>query len=313
MNIFLTGGTGFVGRHFVLAALRAGHDLTLWVRTPAAARELFGDRVRYVVATPRLQDPQTDTELNAAIERADAVVHLAGATVFRPWTPAYRRELVSSRVELANRLVAALGRVTPRQRVMITASGVGAYGEGEDRWCDEESPLAPGFLAELCRQWEAATLAAEAFGVRTVALRIGLVLGREGGFLRKMLPLMKLGLAARFGDGSAYVPWIHIRDLIGLALFCLETPTVSGVLNAVAPTPEPQAKVLDAIATRLNRKVRLAVPKFVFGLLGEQGAMLTDSQRVRSPRVLSLGYPFAFTSLEAALDDLLVDAPTSAP
>lgn len=292
MHIALTGGSGLLGSALRRTLPAAGHRLTVLVRRPPQ-----GDgEVRW---GPTGGEP--DDALVTALGGVDAIVHLAGAGVAdRPWTAGYRATILDSRVAgtgVVSRLAAAV-----RPRVLLSASAVGYYGDTGATVIDETAPSGRGFLAEVCRQWEAATEPAERAGVTVSRLRTGLVLAREGGVLGRQLPLFRLGLGTTLGSGRQYQPWISLTDWVGAVHHLLATPT-AGPVNLVGPDPVPSRELTRAVGAALHRPAPWRVPAPVLRLalrdLADE-ALLAGQRAV--PGVLSAtGFTFATPTLAAAL------------
>jgi uncharacterized protein (TIGR01777 family) len=237
----------------------------------------------------------------------DAVVNLAGENLFGGrWTAARRRRLVDSRVETTRRVVALIEALPRRPRVLVSASGIGFYGGRDNELIHEGTAQGYDFLAELCGQWEAEASRASALGLRVVNLRIGTVLGPEGGALLKLAPSFRWGLGARLGSGGQFLSWIHLRDLVELVTRALTDARYEGHLNAVAPGPVTNRVFTAALARTLGRRAFLAIPGLLLRLvLGAAAAVLLDSQRAVPRRLTEeLGFAFRFGTLEAALDDI---------
>ncbi len=301
MKIFITGATGFVGQGLTRRLTQAGHEVSAWVRDPERASQTLGPNVR-VVATAG-----GATAMAAAVAEADAVVNLAGEPVIGGrWTAKRREVLRASRVGLTEQLVDAMIQ-HPRPRVFVSASAVGYYGDTGASAVDEDSPPGTDFLAELCRDWEAAAMRAETSQTRVCVLRLGLVLGRDGGVLARMLPVFRWGLGGRLGSGEQFFPWIHYDDVMGLLLAALaEDATWWGPVNAVAPGIVQLGEFTSALGKALGRPAVLPVPAFVLRLaLGEAANAVLWGQRVIPKRALAHGYAFRFPQLDAALADLL--------
>jgi uncharacterized protein (TIGR01777 family) len=295
-SVLVTGATGLLGRR-VVRALGAVRVLT---RDPASARRTLGEGVEAVAwAEGGALTPQ-------ALAGIETVVHLAGEPVAGRWTEEKKRRIRESRVEGTRRLVAAIAGASPRPGVLVAASAVGYYGDRGDELLDESSPPGKGFLADVCRAWEEQARAAEALGLRVVRVRIGVVLGREGGALRTMLPAFKLGLAGRLGSGRQWMSWIHVDDVVGLLLHAASERSIAGAMNAVAPAPVTNAEFTRALAAVLRRPAFLAAPAPVLrATLGGMAEVVLGSQRV-APRVaVETGYPFRFPALGPALRDVL--------
>ncbi len=235
------------------------------------------------------------------------MLNLAGEPVLGSrWTPRHLRALVESRVDATRELVRAMQAAARPAGVLVSASAVGFYGDRGDELLDEESAPGEDFLARLCRDWEAAALAAASGGTRVVALRIGLVLGRGGGALARMLPLFRAGLGGPLGSGRQQQSWIHLRDLVAIILLALEDERLGGPLNATAPSPVSGRELAAALGRALRRPVWLRVPAPALRLaLGEGASVLCASQRALPRRLLAHGFRFAFPELAPALAELL--------
>lgn len=290
MNIGVTGATGFIGGALVDAALRRGHEVVAFTRRPE--RAIPGCTMRPFSLT---QPPD--------ISGCDAIVHLAGESIFGPWTPAKKRRVLASRVEGTRRVVEAFNAAAQKPEVLVCGSATGFYGDAGEAEITEESPAGTGFLAETVAAWEWEALNAEGF--RTVLLRTSLVLGREGGALRVMAPLFRAGLGGSLGSGGQWMPWIHLEDEVRLALFSVENLEVSGPLNAAAPWPVRNAEFTQTLARILHRPAFFHVPPFALRALGEFSRELLDSRRVLPAAALEHGYGFRFSELAPALKDLL--------
>ncbi len=301
MKILLTGATGFIGSALSLRLQRDGHHLTALVRDESRAQALLGEAVRL------FSTDLDDAWLDALMEEADAVVNLAGAPVIgRRWTRRYRAVLRASRIDLTERLVASMKRVAHAPAVFVSASAVGYYGDRGAEPVTEETPPGSDFLARLCVDWERAATQASERGVRVAIPRIGVVLGREGGALDRMLPAFRLGLGGPVGSGRQYVSWIHLEDLVEMLATALTDARYAGPFNAVAPAPATFRIFAEALARRLGKPAALRVPGFGLKLLfGEAARVLLTGQRVLPRRALDRGFAFRFPDLPVALADLL--------
>jgi hypothetical protein len=307
MRVFLTGATGFLGRALVLALRRGGHSVLAWVRSEGRARALLGDQAELVRATHPAAD--ADSELQAALETCDAVVNLAGEPILARWSAKRRAALRASRVDLTARLVRALAALGRKPRVLVSGSAVGFHGDRGDERLGEDGPAGTGFLAELCVDWEAAALRAEALGLRVVLLRTGIVLGLDGGALPSMLPPFRLGLGGRIGAGRQRMPWIHVEDWVRAACLALTDERVRGPVHLTAPDPPTNREFTRALAGVLGRPAAFPVPGAALKLLfGSAASVLLESQRALPERLRALGFEHSFPTLDSALRDFLVDA-----
>ncbi len=301
MRALVTGATGFVGRH-LLKRLPAG-TVVLSRNAVGARRALGGAAVEAHAWEPAAGPPPAQ-----ALEGVDVVFHLAGEPVAEGrWNAEKKDRILRSREAGTRNLVAAIGARPPgaRPRVLVSASAVGIYGSRGDEVLDESSPPAPDgdFLADVCKRWEAEALRAKEHGVRVACLRIGLVLGEDGGALSKMLPIFRLGLGGRITfAGSQWMPWVHVDDIVGIALHAAAKAEVAGAVNAVAPAPVTNADFTRALARALGRPALFPAPALMLRIvLGEFATALTASQRV-APRVAErTGYAFAYAEVGAAL------------
>jgi uncharacterized protein (TIGR01777 family) len=299
MKIFLTGATGFIGRHLVRALLERGDRCTVVSRS---GRDPWREaRVRVVVGDPaRPGDWQRETS------GADAVINLAGERIIEPlkfWTPQRKRVLLASRVETTRQLAQAIRAASPRPAVLVSGSAVGYYGPRGDELLEESAPPGDDFLARLAVEWERA--ADEAKDVtRVCVIRTGFVLGRDAPAVAPLLPLFRLGLGGSWGSGRDWLSWVHIADLVGLWLFALEHP-LAGAVNGTAPNPVRVDGFADALGRRLRRPVLFRMPPVGLRLaLGEAADALLHLQRVVPARALAEGFQFRFPTLETALADL---------
>jgi uncharacterized protein (TIGR01777 family) len=303
MRVAVTGATGFIGRRLVRRLLAEGHTVVGLTRDVARASAVLPVRCRAV-----RWDPADSTADPATLRDIDALVHLAGESVAGGrWTAARKRVIRDSRVIGTRALVTALGRLAEheRPRVLVGASAIGIYGDRADEELDEDAPPGPGFLADVCAEWEAATRAAAEIGIRTTIVRIGIVLGRDGGALRAMLPPFRLGTGGRLGSGRQWMSWIHVDDLVELFVRALTDERAAGVLNGVAPRPVTNAEFTRTLAAALGRPAIIPAPAFALRLaLGEMSTMLLASQRVVPRAILRLDVRFHYREIAAALADL---------
>jgi uncharacterized protein (TIGR01777 family) len=297
-SILVTGGTGFIGTALVRRLIERGDKVYVIARSPAKAERLFG---HHALIAPSLQAlPET--------VKIDAMVNLAGAPVFgRPWTDARKVALVRSRIDTTRALADWVADHAVKPRVLVSASAVGWYGtEHGDRTLTESMPAGLDFPAMLCAACEKEAKRAEKLDLRVARLRIGLVLGREGGMLKPLLRTFRFGLGGRFGNGQQWMSWIHLDDLLALIIRAIDDPTFSGAINAVAPQPVTNAEFTRTLAAALHRPAILHAPAFALRLmLGEMATLLLDGQRVVPERADQLGFQFRYRTLDAALAEIV--------
>ena len=300
MHIFIAGSTGFIGRALVLRLRRDGHHLTAWVRDEQRARSRLGAEVDL------LPIDRGDHALRDTLASCDALVNLAGEPLIGRWTSARREQIVESRVQLTDRIVCAMEQAASRPAVLISGSAVGYYGDRGDEILIEDSRRADDFLGNLCNDWERAALRAEEFGVRVVALRTGIVLGRDGGALSKLLAPFRLGLGGPIGSGRQYMPWIHLHDHVEIVATALGDVRYNGPINATAPLPVTNKEFAKALGRALHRPAFAPLPAFVLkAALGEAASVLLTGQRAMPEKLDRLGFTFQYEALDAALADIV--------
>jgi hypothetical protein len=305
VRVFVTGATGFIGQTLVRRLLGDGHAVVAWVRSAARARAQLPADVE--LRAPADGPAALVDALAAALADADGVVNLAGEPIFGGrWTAARRVRLVDSRVAATRALVTALGTLPRRPGVLVSASAVGYYGDRGDEVLTEAAPAGHEFLADLCRDWEAAARGAEPLGVRVALPRIGIVLGPGGGALQTMLPAFRAGLGGPLGSGRQWMPWIHRDDLVAVLVTALGDARCAGPLNATAPAPVTNADFSRALGRALRRPAFVRAPGFGLKLLfGEAAGALLGGQRAEPARLRALGFQWRFADVAAALADIL--------
>lgn len=306
-RVVITGATGFVGRYLVMRLLRAGMHITALVRDIEKAKAVLG---RQAIELVKLDD---EANLQKALDGCKALIHLAGAPVFKRWTPAHKQAMWDSRIKLAKNL--ARLATSPERRppeVIIGASGIGIYGDGHDQLLQEDSPPGEDYLAKLAVAWEEAWDEARAHGIRVVNLRIGIVLGIEGGFLEKILPVADMGIVARTGSGKQFVAWVHLQDIARMIEWAIENRSAQGPYNACAPSPQRHDDLMREIGERSQARLSLRAPQWLLStLLGELGTMMGSGQRALPQRALNEGFQFRYPELPAALDEILASSKVS--
>jgi uncharacterized protein (TIGR01777 family) len=312
MRFLITGATGFLGQHLWKALREAGHEGTVLARDARRASTLLsGARVVEWSGTVGL--PPED-----AFDGVDVVVNLAGESVARRWTDERKRRFRDSRVLPTRALVERMQALTSRPQALISIAGTGLYGDRGDEVLTEASSAGTGYLAKLSQEWESSALTAEALGVRTVVLRLGVVLAADGGFLPRILTPFRLGVGGRLGNGRQYFPWIHLADGIGLLMHLATKSDMRGPVNGVAPEPVTNAEFTAALGRALGRPTALGVPAFLLKMTFGQmaGELMLAGQRVSPVRALEAGYQYEFPLLAQALADVLprrVEPPASPP
>lgn len=302
MNIILTGATGFIGTALVPRLVAEGHNIVLLSRDAALARRKFRTSI-----TIEEWDGQTLGPWVSIVDGADAVVNFAGESLdARRWSQAQKERIVHSRLYATSAIVQSIKQASRKPAVLVNASGIGYYGHVQSGEVDETSPRGTDFLSEVVYRWETEARKAEEAGVRTVLLRTAVVLGGDGGALRKMVIPFKLFVGGPLGSGRQWFPWIHREDLVRVVMFSLSATRMKGAVNAVAPEVVTMREFCRTLGRVLGRRSWAPVPSFVLkAVLGEMSSMVLTGQRA-IPRVLEqLGYRFKFPYLESALRDIL--------
>lgn len=303
MNVVITGATGFIGRPLARALVAAGHDVTALTRNVARAERLLPAGCAGKEWTP------TEPVAPDLLRGVDAIVHLAGEGVAdRRWTAERKQAIRDSRVYGTRALVDALASLpgNERPRTFVSASAIGYYGDRGDEALDERSSPGSDFLAEVCVAWEREAFKAAALGLRAVAVRIGVVLSKDGGALAKMLLPFRLGAGGPVGSGRQWMSWIHLDDLVALFTFALDDPAVSGPLNGAAPEPVVNRTFTAELGRALRRPALVPLPAFALRLaFGEMSSVLLASQRVLPAAAERLGFRFRHPRLPGALAEIV--------
>ena len=291
MKVLIAGASGLVGSALIPALEPEGAQVTRLVRTTAAAGEIEWH-------------PNNDQLDSAKLEGFDAVINFAGENIAGGrWTDEQKRKIHDSRVNGTHLLSDAMTRLKQPPKAFLCASATGIYGDRGDEILDEQSDSGGGFLAGVCREWEQATEPADAAGVRTVNLRFGPILAREGGMLAKLLTPFKMGMGGKVGSGKQYISWVAIDDVVGAIKLALTDESIRGPLNIVSPHPVTNEEFTKTLGHVLSRPTALAMPAFAvrlaFGEMADE--MLLTSQRVIPKRLNDAGYDFEYPELEGAL------------
>ena len=303
MRVLITGATGTIGLALADALTARGDRVVALSRDPERGQRVLGDGVE-VHAWP---DPESSAPPAEALAGVDAVVNLLGEPVAQRWTDTAKQRIRESRVQGTRAVVSALKELPPsgRPRALISQSATGYYGPRGDAPLDEQASPGDDFLAEVTVAWEQAACSAEPT-MRVVRTRTGVVLSHSGGALAKMLPFFKLGIGGPVAGGQQYVPWIHMDDVVGGLIHCLDHENATGPVNLTAPTPVTNAELSRALGHALGRPAVLPVPSMAIKLLyGEMAEIVTTGQRAIPARLAELGYEFRHPGIEPALKDVL--------
>ncbi|MFN8253225.1 MAG: TIGR01777 family oxidoreductase [Ferruginibacter sp.] len=299
-TVLITGGTGLVGKALTNLLLAKGYRVIVLSR-----------KLPVQISHPNLQYARWDVtkkEMDtAALQQADYIVHLAGAGVMdKKWTAAYKKEIISSRVDSGNLIAATLAATPNKVKAVIGASAIGWYQPGHAPHTEDEAPDS-SFLGTTCKLWEESLQPVTRAGKRLVTLRIGIVLDKNGGALKEFMQPLKFGIAAVLGNGMQVISWIHLQDLCRLFVYAIEHENMQGVFNAVAPLPVSNKTLTLALAKKKRRfYIPVHVPSFLLKmLLGGRSTEILKSASVSSKKTEAAGFGYQFNTISAALDDLV--------
>lgn len=303
-HVLITGGTGTIGTALTKELVARGFHVMIVSRS----KKESGIGVSYY--TWNIDHMEIENE---AIQKADFIIHLAGAGVAdKRWTAGRKKEILRSRVQSCQLLVQALETIPNKVKAVVSASAIGWYGpdttNDPEKGFIETDPVYPDFLGDTCKQWEAAIQPVAGLGKRLVILRTGIVLSKKGGAFKEFLQPLKYRIATVLGTGTQWISWIHIRDLCNQYIYAIENENISGIYNAVAPHPITNKALIYKMATFLfgNKYIRLFVPGFILKcVLGEMSIEVLKSTKVSADKILQSGFTFLFPSVDMALHDLL--------
>lgn len=297
-NILITGASGLIGSKLTTLLQQNGHNVS------HLGRSRKSGRVKSFV-----WDVEKQTIEDDALDSVDVIIHLAGASVAeKRWTEKRKQEIRDSRTQSTQLLYTALKKGNHQVKALISASAIGYYGFENNQWLTEENPAGKDFLADVTRQWEEEVDKIGTLGIRTVKMRIGIVLSDQGGALEQMAKPIRLLAGAPLGDGQQFVSWIHVDDICGIFLKAVEDEKMVGPYNLAAPNPVTNKQLTEAIAKKLDKPLILPpVPKFALKIvLGEMADIVVTGSRVSPEKVVRAGYTFNYTTIEQALDNLLL-------
>lgn len=301
MKVLVTGATGLIGKELVSLLLQNGiaiHYLTTSEKKIESEPNYHGF----------FWDPQKGIIDENCLLGVDAIIHLAGATIAKRWTDAYKEEIIESRILTANLLYTVLKNNPNQVKQIVSASAIGIYPSSlSEKYTEDNTKVSPTFLGSVVEKWEEALEKFHRLNITVCKLRIGLVLSKNGGALPELVKPIKSGLGSAFGTGKQMQSWIHIHDLVAMFLYAIQN-NWNGVYNAVAPNPVTNSELVKAIAVALDKEIIMPnVPQFLMKLvLGEMHIVLFESQNVSSQKALNAGFQFKYKILDKALDNILV-------
>ncbi len=300
MKVLITGATGFVGRQIVRQLLEAGDEVVVLTRNVAKGILTLGNGCEFFV--------WSDTNRPAPAEAfagVDGVINLMGEGIAeKRWSEEQKRRIYDSRIKGTASLLETMGRLEKRPSVFVSTSAVGIYGNRETEELTEASATGDDFLARLCKDWEKEASHAMALGIRLAIIRVGVVLGKNGGALKKMLPIFKFGAGGRVGSGKQVMSWVHVEDLAAMFVRALKDPSIQGVYNGTAPGPVTNEEFTKVLGKVLRKPTIAPAPAFAMKLVfGEMSAVLLEGQRVLPAKFQEARFSYRYPGLEAALRD----------
>lgn len=301
MRILLAGGTGLIGQHLTKILAARGHEICLLSR-----------KLGNSIYPSFIWDPEKKYIDERALNGCDAIINLSGISISKGrWTSAQKKAILDSRVDSTRLLYEKISKSITTIKTIVSASAIGIYGNCGDEWVNESHKPSSDFLGTTCKQWEEKTEKFSSIGIRTVIIRIGLVLAATGGILPVIKRPVRLGLGAVLGNGHQYMSWIHMEDLCTILLRTIEDTSLQGIYNATSPTPVKHKEFMLTMAKVCHRPFWLpALPAWVLKLvLGEKAELVLSGQRVSSQKIMEAGFRFRFTELEKALENLIQDKP----
>ncbi len=300
MKILITGGSGFIGTHLSEYLLNKGHRVCAVGRSENP-RRIRHDKYRYITA-----DTTQPGKWQEEVGEAEAVVNLAGATIFNRWSTKYKKKIYDSRILTTRHVVSSLSE--NRSLTLCSASGAGYYGDRGDDILTESETIGQNFLASVSRDWENEAQQASSKGVRVAVMRFGVVLGKNGGALAKMIPAFKMFVGGSLGSGNQWFPWMHLEDLMAAILFILEHEDASGPFNFCAPNPVQYRDLAKTLGKVLRRPSFMPAPAFMIRLaMGEFGEVFLSSQRMLPDRLLKSGFSFQYPDLKGAIQAVVAE------
>jgi uncharacterized protein (TIGR01777 family) len=301
MKVVITGATGFVGQVIVKQLLEAGDEVVVLTRNVAKAAITLGSACKYF----QWNDSESLPPLEA-LDGADGIINLMGETISERWDENQKKKIYNSRINGTKKLVEALEKLQHAPKSFISTSAIGIYGNRGPEDLNESSTLADDFLAKVCKDWENEANKARNYGARVAIIRVGIVLGKGGGALAKMIPIFKLGGGGPLGSGNQYMSWIHVEDLASMYIEALKNTSIKGVLNGTAPYPASNREFTKVLGKAVKRPAFLPAPAFAIKIaFGEMSQILLEGQKVLPVKFKEAKFKFRFPTLEMAIKESL--------
>lgn len=302
MKVLITGATGFIGTKLTHKLLEGGHSVVVLSRNAQKAKEHFQGKVEAYTWNSGLELPPVE-----AFQGVDGVINLAGESIAeKRWCKTQKKKIYDSRILTTRHLVQQILNLSQKPSVLISTSAIGVYGNRDDEFLAESSTSGGGFLANVCDYWEREVTSKAKDLPRSVIIRVGIVLGKEGGALSKLLPIFKLGAGGPIGNGKQWMSWIHVDDLVNLYVHALTQSSVVGVINGVAPYPVTNQEFTKTLGRAVKRPALFMVPPCAMKVvMGEMSCIVLDSQKIGSEKIKSIGFEFQYKDLKKALVNLV--------
>ncbi len=300
MKVAVIGGTGFVGTRLIERLQEEGHQVLLLVRNRSKAQSRF-PKAEVIEYTPKQSGPWQQS-----ISGCDGVVNLAGEPLATRWNDSVKKEVLESRTLGTEKIVEAIAQADPKPSVLVNASAIGYYGTSETDTFQETSGPGDDFLAHVCQEWEAEAEKVKASGTRLAIIRIGIVLGPDGGVLARMMLPFQVFAGGPLGSGQQWVSWIHRDDLVNLILKALTDASIAGVFNGTSPNPVRMGELCHVLGQIVNRPSWLPVPGFALELLlGEAAKLVLEGQQVLPQQTQAMGFNFQYSTVQTALAQIV--------
>jgi uncharacterized protein len=300
MKTLITGGTGFVGTQLTSRFIQDGHEVTILTRSIKKSDKI-PQGISYLEGDPTKKGPWQE-----AIKNHDAIINLAGASIFAKWTEEHKKAIRESRISTTQNIVEGIPSDPSKKMTLFSTSAVGYYGFHGDEELVEDSPPGNDFLARIALEWEGEALKAREKGTRVVITRFGIVMGEKGGALSQMIPLFKKYIGGSIGSGKQWFSWVHIKDLAEAFVFLLKHPEISGPVNVCSPNPVRNKDLAKALGRALHRPSFIPAPAFMVKLaLGEFGSVILEGQKVIPRKLLENGFVFQYADIHKALQGIV--------
>lgn len=300
MKVLVTGATGFVGKKVVEKLLAKNHQVVVLTRNPQKAQAIWGDKV-----TAFAWNSTKELVPTPALDGVEAVINLVGENISEArWSESQKQKIYDSRILSTKNFMESLLPLE-KKPVVVSTSAIGVYGPRDNELISESTMVGAGFLANVCDDWERIALDYKKEIPRLVIIRVGVVLGKDGGMLKKLMPIFKMGFGGPIGNGKQWMSWIHLEDLANLYVYAVENSNMEGIINGVSPYPLTNKAFTKAFSKAVKRPALIPVPPLALKLMmGQMSCIAIDSQKIVSERLKMLGFNFEFAKADKALANL---------